>query len=202
MIKASDMVLLGGVPCLDFTNTKNWNDNEKPHDAFTDYASFLAWGLQLELVTPFHAEQLLHAMNAKEEALVLKHVRAVREAIYHIFHAIANGRTIPAGELNFFNQAWNKALAKLQVTMDRKGFQWKWAGMDAAPDAVLWPVLHSAAELLISDKLHRVKSCQRCGWLFLDTTKSGRRLWCDMRVCGNREKSKRHYARMQKTKTQ
>lgn len=72
MIKASDMVLLGGVPCLDFTNTKNWNDNEKPHDAFTDYASFLAWGLQLELITPLHAEQLLHGMKGKEEALAFE----------------------------------------------------------------------------------------------------------------------------------
>ena len=32
-------------------------------------------------------------------------------------------------------------------------------------------------------------------WLFLDTSKAGRRRWCDMADCGNAAKSRRHYAR-------
>lgn len=40
----------------------------------------------------------------------------------------------------------------------------------------LWPVVASAVELLASPELGRVKVCPaRCGWLFLDTTKNGRR---------------------------
>ncbi|TIU06903.1 MAG: CGNR zinc finger domain-containing protein, partial [Mesorhizobium sp.] len=35
-------------------------------------------------------------------------------------------------------------------------------------------------------------SCPRCGWLFLDTSRGGKRRWCSMRTCGNREKVSRH----------
>jgi predicted RNA-binding Zn ribbon-like protein len=34
-----------------------------------------------------------------------------------------------------------------------------------------------------------------CVLLFLDISKSGRRRWCDMAVCGNRAKAAAHYAR-------
>jgi predicted RNA-binding Zn ribbon-like protein len=35
-----------------------------------------------------------------------------------------------------------------------------------------------------------------CAWLFLDKTKNKRRRWCDMKICGNRVKARRHYERV------
>ena len=34
-----------------------------------------------------------------------------------------------------------------------------------------------------------------CRWLFLDRSKNHSRRWCDMRICGNRSKTRRFYAR-------
>lgn len=64
-------------------------------------------------------------------------------------------------------------------------------------DQMLWPVLWAATQLATSSGLERVRSCpgQDCGWLFLDTSKAGRRRWCSMAICGNRMKTKRHRAR-------
>lgn len=64
-------------------------------------------------------------------------------------------------------------------------------------DQVLWPMLRAATELATSPALERVRSCpgEDCGWLFLDTSKAGRRRWCSMAICGNRLKTKRHRAR-------
>jgi len=196
-IKASNLILLGGVLCLDFVNTKNWHIDEKPYDFFGDYSALLQWNLQLKLITPSQAEQLfeLSGQQKQKTQAVLKQVGQLRETIYQIFFAITNMQEIPSSELNRFNEAWGKSLANMQVLPVQKAFRWQWVGSDKALDSVLWPVLHSAAELLISEKLYRVKGCEGCGWLFLDTTKSGRRRWCDMRICGNRAKSKRHYAR-------
>ena len=39
----------------------------------------------------------------------------------------------------------------------------------------------------------RIKLCANCGWLILDKSRNQSRTWCDMAVCGNREKAKRHY---------
>ena len=77
------------------------------------------------------------------------------------------------------------------------GFAWA-AGAPGTPlRRPLWPVLWSAADLLTSDRLARVRSCgdPRCGWLFLDTSRNRSRRWCDMADCGNRAKARRHYAR-------
>jgi predicted RNA-binding Zn ribbon-like protein len=58
---------------------------------------------------------------------------------------------------------------------------------------MLWPVLRSAAELLTSDRMDRVRLCsaEDCDWLFLDSSRNRSRRWCDMAVCGNRSKVRR-----------
>jgi len=59
------------------------------------------------------------------------------------------------------------------------------------------PVVDSAAEGLVRGELARVRRCSdpRCPRVFLDTTKNGRRRWCDMATCGNRAKAARHRKR-------
>ena len=53
----------------------------------------------------------------------------------------------------------------------------------------------SGIALLAPDQWRRIRICDNCGWLFLDRSRNGSRRWCDMTVCGNRNKAKRHYAR-------
>jgi predicted RNA-binding Zn ribbon-like protein len=62
-------------------------------------------------------------------------------------------------------------------------------------DAVLWPIIHSAGELFLSDELGHVKECPGCGWLFLDTSKNQSRRWCSMNTCGVRDKMRRYHKR-------
>jgi predicted RNA-binding Zn ribbon-like protein len=60
-----------------------------------------------------------------------------------------------------------------------------------------WPVVRSAAELLTSPKLGRVKVCggEGCGWMFLDESRNASRKWCESRDCGNRERVRQYLAR-------
>jgi predicted RNA-binding Zn ribbon-like protein len=62
---------------------------------------------------------------------------------------------------------------------------------------MLWPIVRSAAELLASDNLPFVRACSSntCQWFFLDTSKNHRRRWCSMKLCGNRAKVRKFYAR-------
>ncbi|WP_443691321.1 CGNR zinc finger domain-containing protein [Pseudomonas sp.] len=39
----------------------------------------------------------------------------------------------------------------------------------------------------------KIKQCEGCTWLFIDTSKNHRRRWCSMATCGNRAKAQRHY---------
>lgn len=53
----------------------------------------------------------------------------------------------------------------------------------------------SALGLLDPARADRIRICDNCGWLFHDRSRNGSRRWCDMSVCGNRSKARRHYAR-------
>jgi predicted RNA-binding Zn ribbon-like protein len=58
------------------------------------------------------------------------------------------------------------------------------------PVAVLLPVAEATAELLCHDNLSLVRKCgnDACVLWFYDRTKSKRRRWCSMEVCGNQAK--------------
>jgi len=60
------------------------------------------------------------------------------------------------------------------------------------PDAPLLPIAEAIAALLCEGDLARVRKCgnDACVLWFYDRTKSGRRRWCSMAVCGNQAKVK------------
>lgn len=61
-------------------------------------------------------------------------------------------------------------------------------------DDLLTATALSALRLVSGDAVGRMKICGSCGWLFLDRSKNRSRTWCDMAVCGNRAKARRHYS--------
>ncbi len=66
---------------------------------------------------------------------------------------------------------------------------------DASQTSFTAALAQSALSLLPSDRQRRIRICGNCGWLFLDQSRNRSRLWCDMAVCGNRQKARRHYQR-------
>ena len=52
----------------------------------------------------------------------------------------------------------------------------------------------TAIELLCGLPTDRARVCRgdHCGWLFIDSSKGGQRVWCDMATCGNAAKTRRH----------
>ena len=102
------------------------------------------------------------------------------------------------GQLEILNEELAGAMARSQVVPTDSGFTWLWAEGGKALDCVLWPIARSAADLLTEGPLLAIRRCEGrgCGWLFLDTSRNRTRRWCDMRICGNRAKARRHHERM------
>ncbi len=65
------------------------------------------------------------------------------------------------------------------------------------PDRILQPVARAIAALVCSDETSVIRTCSgpTCTLMFVDRTKSHRRRWCSMAVCGNRAKAAAHRAR-------
>jgi predicted RNA-binding Zn ribbon-like protein len=82
-----------------------------------------------------------------------------------------------------------------QITRTKDGYAWDITGNRTRLDWLLNPIIHSAAEILVSDERKKVKACadSACGWLFIDVSRNRSRRWCDMQDCGNRAKATRFY---------
>ncbi len=190
--------LVGGSPALDFTNTASGRGTEFYLDRLTSLADLFAWAEHAGLtsgVSPPAAAQDEPARNN----LALVAATALRETIHAAMHAIATGKPAPDAALAQLRDAAALRLPALALEGGVDGhYDWVPATTPTTLEAILGRIALSAIDLLRSAPLARLKCCpgHDCGWLFLDTTKNGTRRWCDMSVCGNRAKAKRHRARI------
>jgi predicted RNA-binding Zn ribbon-like protein len=190
--------LSGGNLCLDFANTARYVG--APREDLPTYLALVSFAEQAGAVTRADARALVAAAEKKPAAAarVLARGLALRNAIFRIFSAIAGERKVDAGDLAVLDRAAADAAAHAHLVPRDGGFTWE---VEAAAlrelEGPLWPVVRSATDLLTSSEVGTVRECalETCSWLFLDHSKNQKRRWCDMKVCGNRSKARRHYAR-------
>ena len=198
--------LLGERASLDFANTVDWHASDKPIEHLASYAALVAWGQHVGILTDRQVLDLLEEAGRRPSEADAIHRRAValREAIYRVFAAISAGFPAEEEDLALLNAELARTLAYSRVVPSGEGYAWDWAGEEVALDRVLWPVVRDAADLLTSEDLARVGQCadDRCGWLFLDTSRNQSRRWCSMADCGNRAKARRHYQRSRAAQNQ
>ena len=197
--QAKNFNLLGGRLCLDFANTVGNHASAQPYEHLTGYADLTAWAQQAGALGEREKRALARAAARQpaEAEATFERAKALREAIYRIFSAVAHESEPARADLALLNEELAQALAHARVVPAEEGFVYAWDEERDALDRLLWPVARSAAELLVSAELNRVRECsdEICGWLFLDMSKNRSRRWCDMRDCGNQAKARRHYAR-------
>jgi predicted RNA-binding Zn ribbon-like protein len=190
----------GGHLALDFTNTISRRaDPAQCRDRLTHYGRLVSWAVQAGLISAKDGECLRTEASDRPRAAVaaLRRAIGVREAMFSIFVALARGERPPAEAIDLLNAALPDALTRLRVAHEGGEFTWRFHHEPADLAPMLAPVVRAAAELLTSPERTRVRECrsETCFWLFMDRSKSGTRCWCDMKVCGNREKARRHYRR-------
>jgi len=191
--------LVGGRLCLDFCNTTS-DRRGCPEERLEGYADVVGWGWRPGVLNAEEAARLsrLGARSPTEALGVWERSIHLREALASIFRAVAENRRIRPGALDVLNGELAGAMARSQVVPTDSGFTWLWAEGGKALDCVLWPIARSAADLLTEGPLGAIRICEgrECGWLFLDTSRNRTRRWCDMRICGNRAKARRHHERV------
>ena len=195
--------LRGGVVSLDFVNTVGSRLTDRPSEYLRSYEDLLDWATQAGLLSPEETEGLSRQAKLDPEGAreTLSRALALREALHRVISRAIAGESQDETDLSALNRELSVALSHLRVMPadGTYGWGWDWSGDDggALLDSPLWSVAKSAAELLTSPKLGRVKLCagEDCGWVFLDESRNGSRRWCDSRDCGNRERVRRHLAR-------
>jgi predicted RNA-binding Zn ribbon-like protein len=209
---AAEMKLVGGRLCLDFINTVDGRKGYSPSrsvdtvlsDKLAEYSDLVGWSRHSGIVTATEAERLIQASkrNVREAKQVLDRAVALREALHRIFKAVMTDRRPPTADLETMNKELLNARAHERLIHEANGFAWEWVGSEAALDRMLWSIAQSAAELLTTGDLSRLRECcgEKCGWLFEDTSRNRSRQWCDMQDCGNLAKVRRFRTRLRSGK--
>jgi predicted RNA-binding Zn ribbon-like protein len=182
--RASELELVGGHVALDLANTVNGpRDGELEQDFLTTADELAAWAVHAG-VTP---------APPPVDDRVLAEARELRDAVYAIFRAVAEGREPDPAALAALAGFHAAAVARARLVPAGGRFALAWDG------ELLGPLAAAAVDLLRHGPLDRLKLCDACPWLFLDTSRNHSRRWCSMNECGGRLKMRRYRARRRAT---
>lgn len=119
---------------------------------------------------------------------LLNEARALREIIRTLVAQKKAGKTVDAQPLNQFLAAVS-SIKKL-VADEQGGLEVQISYTGQTTARLLGPVAELAAGLIARAPFELVRQCEHpeCTLWFYDRTKSHRRRWCSMALCGNRAK--------------
>jgi predicted RNA-binding Zn ribbon-like protein len=193
----SRVELVGGHPALDLVNTVAWrHDPGRTTDRLTDADALVGWATGAGLLSVRQAQRF-RAELAADGSLgpdVLAKARSVRALSHRLLQPVAHGRSPGSHDVQAVHHAVVTALKRAEI-VDVVPLRWEveLTSVRSLPTALtiaLW-------RLLQFEDLGRLRECLGggCGWLFLDRSKNGSRVWCSSGDCGNRTRVRRHYRR-------
>jgi len=170
-------LVLADHPALDLLNTRMVVDGQR-RDLLNSDADAVRW---LEQIGFGRATDV-----AVGDGQLLARLRKLRDCIERLLAARRENRVADPAVLNAFllrvvpQLVWEEAGAPV---LDR-------LHQDDAGHQCLGRLAYAAAELLAEGDCSLVRKCEsaECTLMFYDRTKSHKRRWCSMALCGNRHK--------------
>ncbi len=179
--------------CLDLINSQELTDGvPEEHlptaDAAIDY--FSARGLA-------HEPSLRAQVMLEGEQAWLDRIYRIRAALREIWDAEVEERFPDETALDLVNATLREAPRIELVRSDTCcGIGHRHSADDPTGEA-LARVIQPLVEAIAAHATDRFRICANdgCRWVFEDTSRGGRRRWCDMTTCGNRAKVRRYRTR-------
>lgn len=185
--------------CIDFVNTVDWrNSKTRKKEMLRDFSALILWSKKIGILEDKAAQILFkNALKQPNKAKqVYEKAIELRELLFRLFSSMETTGQASSHDLSIFNKFLADSMGKsCCLTPSDNGFVWSFCSGTDSMDLFLDPIIRSAADLLVSSELKRVKQCadDACGWLFMDKSRNNSRRWCSMKDCGNRAKAHRHY---------
>lgn len=191
---------IGGHPALDLVNTISHRlEPSLAVDRMDTAEKIASWCAYQGILSDRSARALVrHCRPTAAEAALVASVTELRAAAAEIFDALASQETCRPGALaQVLSASADARVALVDVPDDRRTAA-RLSIREIAADAVVATIALLVLDAVFRLPKARVRSCPRCAWLFFDSSKGGRRRWCSMKDCGNREKVSRHYRSKQR----
>jgi predicted RNA-binding Zn ribbon-like protein len=188
--------LIAGRLALDFANT-----SPAAHDlSWDEFVSFLA---NARVVTSARAARLHPLLQTEPQAVdaVLLKVLRLRESLRAIFAAQAEKKPFPKSWAEPINDLLRLTEGHDELVPRAEGWRLEFIAREGGLEWLLAAIARSAAEIIVEGPNAPIRRCANpsCGLFFYDASRTHRRRWCSMAVCGNRRKvasfHRRHAAR-------
>jgi predicted RNA-binding Zn ribbon-like protein len=192
---------IGGDAALDFVNTVTGRDRQ-PRDWLDSYARLLEWATLVRLLPEKNLRALAKKLRGEPAAATraLSRAKELREELFALVSSVASANAPPKSALATLRQHWLAGVEAHELRFEN-GRVIADVRADADDfDLIAAMVAYRMVEHVMPQPVERLRMCggTNCSWVFIDSSKAGRRRWCDMAVCGNVAKTQRFHARARK----
>ncbi|WP_078430049.1 CGNR zinc finger domain-containing protein [Alkalihalobacterium alkalinitrilicum] len=184
--------LITGQISLDLVNTEVVRHGTR-YDLLASTEDVIAWVVTLQEQNTLYARQFSANVNEwADEALPL--LKEVRLFLRQGYEQMANDQTLADNWVNHLEFLIKKAPFSYHIV---DGALLPVPNGNSV-DSLVALIAFNAINLFVTNELTNIHRCANpdCVLLFMD--KKGRRKWCSMKICGNRNKVTRHQRRKEK----
>jgi predicted RNA-binding Zn ribbon-like protein len=180
--------------CLAFINTLELDGTDGlPDDHIPTLDDAIGW---------FAGRSLAHETTLRSQAdgdagAFLARVASIRASFREVWDATVDGRSPSGPAVEVVNETLRHAPSpELRETPGGIVVGHRHDQSDPLGDATA-QLAEALVEAIAEGDTSRFRVCANdaCRWVFQDTSRGGRRRWCDMQSCGNRAKVRRYRSR-------
>lgn len=183
------VVLLGGRLAVDFANVPSY-PGAPDHDL--SWEELVAFMEVSRIVSAERGAQLLTLSQTDPRAAfaVLSRSVRLRDALRRAFGAMAKKEHVTVDCAQPINEILRITEGHDELVHTDGSWKLEFIAREGGLDWLLAAIARSAAEILVEGAQARIRVCANpgCGLFFCDTSRTHRRRWCSMAVCGNRHK--------------
>ena len=190
-------MLLGGRLAVDFANAPSYPGMPAREPSWEELVAFLeASGV----VSQERGANLLALPDSDPQSAekILSRAIRLREGLRKAFAAMVRKERVIAEWIAPINEILRITEGHDELTPDGSGWKLEFMAREGGLDWLLAAVARSAAEIITEGSQERLRMCANpsCSLYFFDSSRTHRRRWCSMAICGNRRKvssfAKRH----------
>jgi predicted RNA-binding Zn ribbon-like protein len=181
--------MLGGRLAIDFANAPSYPGAPSRELSWEELILFLETA---QIVSTDRGATLLALSQTDPRAAEALLARAIklRDALRGCFGAMARNARISEEWVAPINSILRITEGHDELVLRDATWKLEFVAREGGLDWLLAAIARSAAEILTEGAEARLQVCANpvCGLFFCDTSRTHRRRWCSMAVCGNRHK--------------
>lgn len=190
---------------LDFVNSdRSVRAGGRLTDALDSFDTYVRWLGAARVLDGDRATAMLRRAQQQPTAAsaALHEARRLRNVLRALAeHAASPDRHAQETAISEINRILGRSAGSRRVEPSSEGgFVRSFVTVGDVFAGLLVPVIESAADTLVADEQRRIRTCAapRCGRVFYDASRNGKRRWCEMATCGNRAKAARHRQKLRR----